>query len=140
VIALAAAVLAVKCFCCAAAAKSPKKLTKDDIAGPNRTNQTNQSHNGFNYGLDNKGVDTAKDSADSPDIIKSQMYGYNSYPAMPAAQVPTNLYATESTSNSNNGGSVNSQVFGRETNISPPPPLEALKSGIFGRIVCLGIL
>merc|ERR1712223_14281 len=50
----------------------------------------------------------AKD-ADSPDLIKAQMYGYNAYPAMPAAQVPNNLYGQDSTSNSNNGGSVNSQ-------------------------------
>lgn len=54
-------------------------------------------------------MDTAKDTSDSPDLIKSQMYGYN-YPQMPAAQVPNNIgYGAESTSNSNNGGSVNSQ-------------------------------
>ena len=110
VIAIAAVILVIKCYCCLPA-KSPKKLTKEDIAGPNRANQP---HTGFNYGLDNKGVDTAKD-ADSPDIIKSQMYGYSgtvaAYPPMAAAQVPTNLYGQDSTSNSNNGGSVNSQVM-----------------------------
>lgn len=105
IIAIAAICFAIKCCCCVPV--KPKKLTKEDIAGPNRANQT---HNGFNYGLDNKGVDTAKDS-DSPDIIKSQMYGYNGYPSIPAAQVPNNLYAQDSTSNSNNGGSVNSQVM-----------------------------
>jgi len=103
VVAIAATVLIVRFYCCVPA--KPKKLTKEDIAGPARANQ---GHNNFNYGLDNKGVDTAKD-ADSPDLIKSQMYGYNAYPAMPAAQVPNNLYGQDSTSNSNNGGSVNSQ-------------------------------
>jgi len=88
---------------CGAQAK-PKKLTKEDIAGPNRLQP---NHNAFNYGLDNKGVDTAKDSADSPDLIKAQMYGY-SYPPVPAAQVP-NTVGYDSTSNSANGGSVNSQ-------------------------------
>ena len=88
-----------KCCCCNKPVKS-KKLT---FAGPNRV-QTN--HTNFQYGLDNKGVDTAKD-ADSPDLIKAQMYGYNYHPSVPAAQVP-NTY--DSTSNSNNGGSVNSQV------------------------------
>ena len=101
IIAIAGLAFVVKCCFCNKPNK-PKKLTKDDIAGPNRV-QTN--HNNFNYGLDNKGVDTAKD-ADSPDLIKSQMYGYN-YPSVPAAQVPTTY---DSTSNSNNGGSVNSQV------------------------------
>merc|ERR1712130_267205 len=67
-----------------------------------------QNHNALNYGLDNKGVDTAKDTADSPDIIKSQMYGYN-YPPIAAAQVPNNIGYDQSSSNSNNGGSVNSQ-------------------------------
>ena len=104
VVAIAATVLIVRFYCCVPA--KPKKLTKEDIAGPARANQP---HNNFNYGLDNKGVDTAKD-ADSPDLIKAQMYGYNAYPAMPAAQVPNNLYGQDSTSNSNNGGSVNSQV------------------------------
>ena len=101
IIAIAGLSFVVKCCFCNKPNK-PKKLTKEDIAGPNRV-QTN--HNNFNYGLDNKGVDTAKD-ADSPDLIKSQMYGYN-YPSAPAPQVP-NTY--DSTSNSNNGGSVNSQV------------------------------
>ena len=113
IIAIAAVCLAIKCYCCVPN-KSPKKLTKEDIAGPQRANPTNTS---FNYGLDNKGVDTAKDTAESPDIIKSQMYGYNAYPAMPAAQVPNNLYAQDSTSNSNNGGSVNSQVIDRRLRI-----------------------
>ena len=102
IIAIAGLVFVVKCCFCNKPNK-PKKLTKEDIAGPNRV-QTN--HNNFQYGLDNKGVDTAKD-ADSPDLIKSQMYGYNYHPSVPAAQVP-NTY--DSTSNSNNGGSVNSQV------------------------------
>lgn len=80
-------------------------MTKEDIAGP----RVQQNHPNHNYGLDNKGVDTAKDTADSPDIIKSQMYGYN-YPPMPAAQVPNNMgYEQSGSSNSNNGGSVNSQ-------------------------------
>ena len=98
-----------------------KKLTKEDIAGPNRV-QTN--HSTFNYGLDNKGVDTAKD-ADSPDLIKSQMYGYNYGASVPAAQVP-NTYDQASTSNSNNGGSVNSQVnisISRACLVCGPPTL-----------------
>jgi len=103
IIAIGAVCLLVKCCCCNKA--KPKKLTKEDIAGPNRVQQ---NHNAFNYGLDNKGVDTAKDTADSPDIIKSQMYGYN-YPPMPAAQVANNTGYDQSSSNSNNGGSVNSQ-------------------------------
>jgi len=100
IIAIAGFVIVVKCCFCKQ--PKPKKLTKEDIAGPNRVPA---NHNTFNYGLDNKGVDTAKD-ADSPDIIKSQMYGYN-YPSVPGAQVP-NTY-DQSSSNSNNGGSVNSQ-------------------------------
>ena len=67
-----------------------------------------QNHNAFNYGLDNERVDTAKDTADSPDIIKSQMYSYN-YPPMPAAQGPSDIRYDQSLSNSNDGGSVNSQ-------------------------------
>ena len=128
--------LVVKCCCCSPA--KPKKLTKDDIAGPNRANQ---AHTGFNYGLDNKGVDTAKDTADSPDIIKSQMYGYNSYPPMPAAQVPNNLYTQDSTSNSNNGGSVNSQVMETGPNLDielatlTKIPLRRNKTSIFGCIL-----
>ena len=102
IIGIAALVILIKCCFCNK--PKPKKLTKEDIAGPNRV-QTN--HNTFNYGLDNKGVDTAKDT-DSPDIIKSQMYGYNYGPSVPGAQVP-NTY-DQSSSNSNNGGSVNSQV------------------------------
>ena len=89
------------------AKKKAKKLTKDDIAGPNRV-ATN--HTTFNYGLDNKGVDTAKD-ADSPDLIKSQMYGYNYHSSAPGAQVGAGPYDQQSTSNSGNGGSVNSQVI-----------------------------
>ena len=101
IIALAAFVIFIKCCVCKEQPKA-KKLTKDDIAGP-ATNHTT-----FNYGMDNKGVDTAKD-ADSPDIIKSQMYGYNYHPSVPGAQV-ANPYDQQSSSNSNNGGSVNSQV------------------------------
>ena len=106
ILAIAGIVIFIKCCFCNK--PKPKKLTKEDIAGPNRV-QTN--HNAFNYGLDNKGVDTAKD-ADSPDIIKSQMYGYNGYPggSVPGAQVPAHPY-DQSSSNSNNGGSVNSQVI-----------------------------
>jgi len=98
-LAIAAIGLVVKC--CFFSQPTPKKLTKDDIAGPNRL-----ANNAYNYGMDNKGV-SAKDTADSPDIIKSQMYGYNYGSSVPAAQVPATGY--ESTSNSNNGGSVNSQ-------------------------------
>ena len=101
-LAIAAIGLVVKC--CFFSTPTPKKLTKDDIAGPNRLQN---NHNAYNYGMDNKGV-SAKDAADSPDIIKSQMYGYNYGSSVPAAQVPATGY--ESTSNSNNGGSVNSQV------------------------------
>ena len=104
-LAIAVVCLVIKCFCCKTV--KPKKLTKEDIAGPRV--QPN-GHPAYNYGMDNKGVSTTKDTADSPDIIKSQMYGYN-YPPMPAAQVPNNLgYDQSGSSNSNNGGSVNSQV------------------------------
>ena len=53
---------------------------------------------------------SAKDcTADSPDIIKSQMYGqYNFSASVPGAQVPAGY--DQSSSNSHNGGSVNSQV------------------------------
>ena len=103
IIAIAALVIGIKCCFCNK--PKPKKLTKEDIAGP----RVQKNHAAFNYGLDNKGVDTAKDT-DSPDIIKSQMYGYN-YPSVPGAQVPQpNVYDQQSSSNSNNGGSVNSQV------------------------------
>ena len=105
-IALAAFVVFIKCCVCKEQPKA-KKLTKDDIAGPNRV-ATN--HTTFNYGLDNKGVDTAKD-ADSPDLIKSQMYGYNYHSSAPGAQVGAGPYDQQSTSNSGNGGSVNSQVI-----------------------------
>jgi len=101
ILALAAIALVVKCCFCSN--PKPKKLTKDDIAGPNRLNGAQQYNN---YGLDSKGTN-AKDVADSPDIIKSQMYGYNYQPAAPGAQVAPHGY--DSTSNSNNGGSVNSQ-------------------------------
>merc|ERR1719150_1341955 len=102
IIAIAALVIGIKCCFCNK--PKPKKLTKEDIAGP----RVQKNHAAFNYGLDNKGVDTAKDT-DSPDIIKSQMYGYN-YPSVPGAQVPQpNVYDQQSSSNSNNGGSVNSQ-------------------------------
>ena len=120
IIAIAALVVFIKCCFCNKPNK-PKKLTKEDIAGPNRV-QTN--HSTFNYGLDNKAVDTAKD-ADSPDLIKSQMYGYNYGASVPAAQVP-NTYDQASTSNSNNGGSVNSQVnisISRACLVCGPPTL-----------------
>ena len=105
-IALAAFVVFIKCCVCKEQPKA-KKLTKDDIAGPNRVTT---NHTTFNYGLDNKGVDTAKD-ADSPDLIKSQMYGYNYHSSAPGAQVGAGPYDQQSTSNSGNGGSVNSQVI-----------------------------
>ena len=102
---LAIAALVIGFRCCFCTKPKPKKLTKEDIAGP----RVQKNQPGFNYGLDNKGVDTAKDT-DSPDIIKSQMYGYN-YPSVAGAQVANpNVYDQQSSSNSNNGGSVNSQV------------------------------
>ena len=105
-LAIAAIGLVIKCCFCNQ--PKPKKLTKDDIAGPNRVQN---NHNAYGYGLDNKGT-IAKDTADSPDLIKSQMYGGYSYsPAVATAQVPTAAgFDQQSASNSNNGGSVNSQV------------------------------
>jgi len=103
ILSVAVCCLLIKCFCFRN--KQPKKLTKEDIAGP----RVPTSQQAYNYGQDSKGVDTAKDTAESPDIIKSQMYGYN-YPPVPAAQVPTNAgYEHSGSPNSNNGGSVNSQ-------------------------------
>jgi echinoid protein len=132
-LALATLALAVKCCCCnnglsgrsGAGGKKPKKISKDDITAPKGGLHHNNGGGGYNGGgintigggyggMDNKGV-SAKDLADSPDIIKSQLYGYNYGAAMPAAQVAAvggtaAAACDQSSSNSNNGGSVNSQV------------------------------
>jgi hypothetical protein len=132
-LALATLALAVKCCCCnnglsgrgGAGSKKPKKISKDDITAPKGGLHHNNGGGGYNGGgintigggyggMDNKGV-SAKDLADSPDIIKSQLYGYNYGAAMPAAQVAAvggtaAAACDQSSSNSNNGGSVNSQV------------------------------
>ena len=106
-LAIAAIGLVIKCCFCST--PKPKKLTKEDIAGPNRLQN---NHNTYNY--DNKGV-SAKDTADSPDVIKSQMYGYNYAPSVATAQTPAVGY-DQSSSTSNNGGSVNSQVVTNDLN------------------------
>ena len=132
-LALATLALAVKCCCCnnnnnstgGGRGKKAKKISKEDITAPKGGLHHNSGSNGGysgsvglntigGYGvggMDNKGVSAKDLVADSPDIIKSQMYGYNYGAAMPAAQVaaPATAY-DQSSSNSNNGGSVNSQV------------------------------
>ena len=104
ILAIAAIGLVIKCCFCSTPNK-PMKLSKEDITGPNNRLQNNFK----NYAMDSKGV-SAKDTADSPDLIKSQMYGqYNFSNNVPGAQVPAGY--DQSSSNSHNGGSVNSQVI-----------------------------
>jgi echinoid protein len=132
-LALATLALAVKCCCCnnntmsGGRGKKVKKISKDDITAPKGGLHHHNNSSGYNNGvglntlgsgysggggLDNKGVSAKDLAADSPDIIKSQMYGYNYGAAMPAAQVAAPAVAyDQSSSNSNNGGSVNSQVI-----------------------------
>ena len=132
-LALATLALAVKCCCCnnnangggVRSGKKAKKISKDDITAPkgglhhssgggynNSGVNLSTLTSGYSGGLDNKGVNAKDLAADSPDIIKSQMYGYNYGAAMPAAQVaPAGVAYDQSSSNSNNGGSVNSQVI-----------------------------
>jgi len=103
ILAIAAIGLVIKCCFCSQPNK-PMKLTKDDITGPNNRLQNNFK----NYAMDSKGVSAKDCTADSPDIIKSQMYGqYNFSASVPGAQVPAGY--DQSSSNSHNGGSVNSQ-------------------------------
>ena len=100
---LVALLIIIKCCCCKKTTKTMKNV--DETASSRQASLVSKPPPYTTYGIENKGVETVKDSSD--DNLKANLYsqnGFNSYGG--SVSYPD---GANSNSNSANGGSVNSQ-------------------------------